>query len=309
MSLVDATTGEIVSDRSLEECEEVIARYERTFYEAGQALAEINHGRLYREHYDSFEDYCRERWGYERAHAYRLMNSAKIVEVSPIGDIPNESQARELMPLKDDPDAVGVALANATVAAASRGAKRTAADVREAVAAILADEQTEADREGVFETPEPPAPEAPENRTSEPSVAPKLCADCGAELDSYVGPGPQHGWFCPECEEPPTEPLTGPRGVVPPSGEVSTSDVAQFAPVDWSKERAVKRSPQGEDFAAWMDRRSIKGRVVSEVAAKYAAMCPPELAEAAAAHARAQASAWNHFAEVVTNKPTLGVVK
>lgn len=309
MSLADTTTGEIVA-RSLEENEAIIERGLTTFVEVGMALAEIRDNRLYKGTHSSFEDYCRDRWGFNRQRASQIITAS---EVSRILDTSTESasHAEALAPLRDDQDAMAAAYQAAQAKAAADDARLTAARITVEVNKILADEQAEADAEGVFETPEPAlsAPEAPENRTSEPSVAPKLCADCGAELDSYVGPGPQHGWFCPECEEPPTEPLTGPRGVVPPSGEVSTSDVAQFAPVDWSKERAVKRSPQGEDFAAWMDRRSIKGRVVSEVAAKYAAMCPPELAEAAAAHARAQASAWNHFAEVVTNKPTLGVVK
>ncbi|CCF83363.1 hypothetical protein NITHO_2240002 [Nitrolancea hollandica Lb] len=57
--------------------------------------------------YHRFEDYCEQRWGWKRAHAYRLMDSAQVAGVlSPIGDIPsNEAQARELSRLKE-PDAI-----------------------------------------------------------------------------------------------------------------------------------------------------------------------------------------------------------
>jgi hypothetical protein len=63
-------------------------------------LLAIRDGRLCRDEYATFEDYCRERWGSNRAHAYRLIEAAATVaELSPIGDTPpptNEAQAREL---------------------------------------------------------------------------------------------------------------------------------------------------------------------------------------------------------------------
>jgi hypothetical protein len=53
--------------------------------------------RLYRADHGTFEDYCREKWGWQRAHAYRLIESASVVAAPPIGDkIKTESQAREL---------------------------------------------------------------------------------------------------------------------------------------------------------------------------------------------------------------------
>lgn len=87
------------------------ARIERglaTFIEVGSALLEIRDRRLYRERgFDRFEDYCRERWGFNRAHAYRLIESAHVaVALSPIGDTPaNEAQARELARLRE-PDLI-----------------------------------------------------------------------------------------------------------------------------------------------------------------------------------------------------------
>ncbi len=65
-----------------------------------QALLEINRDELYRETHATFEAYCRDRWAIGRAHAYRLIEAAEVAaDVSPIGDIANEAQARALAPL------------------------------------------------------------------------------------------------------------------------------------------------------------------------------------------------------------------
>ncbi len=71
----------------------------QTFVDVGQALMEIRNRRLYRGQYGNFEEYCRERWGFRRAHAYRMIEAAQVVaNLSPIGDtLPaNEAQARPL---------------------------------------------------------------------------------------------------------------------------------------------------------------------------------------------------------------------
>lgn len=83
----------------LEQCEAVIERGLKTFTDVGNALLEIRDSKLYRREWGTFEEYCRDRWSIERAHAYRLMDSARVVmNLSPIGDIlpATESQARPL---------------------------------------------------------------------------------------------------------------------------------------------------------------------------------------------------------------------
>ena len=74
-------------------------------WQMNTALLAIRDGRGYRFEYATFEEYCRERWGMNRAHAYRLIDAAEVVNnLSPIGDIPaNESQARPLTQLNDNP--------------------------------------------------------------------------------------------------------------------------------------------------------------------------------------------------------------
>lgn len=89
----------------LARCESVIEAGLKTFVEVGLALLAIRDQRLYREWYGTFEDYCRERWDMGRAHAYRLMDAADVVQnLSPIGDMlpATESQARPLAALAPD---------------------------------------------------------------------------------------------------------------------------------------------------------------------------------------------------------------
>lgn len=55
--------------------------------------------------FDTFEKYCKARWDFNRAHAYRLIDSANVVDVvSPNGrqKPENERQARPLTRLESD---------------------------------------------------------------------------------------------------------------------------------------------------------------------------------------------------------------
>lgn len=102
---------------------------------AGGALREIRDNGLYKDNYPTFEQYCKERWGWERSYAYRLIDAAQVVDnLSTTGSIPsNEGQARELVKL-DSPDlqraAYGVA---ETIAEQNKAGKVTAKDVKKAV--------------------------------------------------------------------------------------------------------------------------------------------------------------------------------
>src|SRR5438552_14108 len=72
----------------------------------GRALEAIRDGKLYRAQYSTFEEYCGKKWGWKRAHAYRLIQAAEIVDsmkMSPIGDkIETESQARALAAVPEE---------------------------------------------------------------------------------------------------------------------------------------------------------------------------------------------------------------
>jgi hypothetical protein len=67
------------------------------------ALAEIRDSRLYREEFETFEGYCKERWDMRKTHANRLIGAANVHQVlAPIGVIQpaNEAQARPLTQLE-----------------------------------------------------------------------------------------------------------------------------------------------------------------------------------------------------------------
>jgi hypothetical protein len=90
-----------------------LTAYEKTistglaaFYEVGNALLVIREQRLYRASHDTFESYCRDRWGMSDRHGRRLIEAADIVTkmqvlTGPMGPVPtSERQARELVGLE-----------------------------------------------------------------------------------------------------------------------------------------------------------------------------------------------------------------
>lgn len=92
----------LTEEKRLEELEVIIDTGFKTFVNVGTALLEIRDSRLYRRDYATFEDYCRDRWGMARRHAYRLIDAANAVsnvsnwtQTLPV----TESQARPLTSL------------------------------------------------------------------------------------------------------------------------------------------------------------------------------------------------------------------
>jgi hypothetical protein len=82
----------------LSECESVVERGSAVFLEVGRALMAIRDGNLYRGTHRTFAEYCSARWGFEKSHAHRLIQSALIAEsIPPMGDVcVNERQLRPL---------------------------------------------------------------------------------------------------------------------------------------------------------------------------------------------------------------------
>ncbi len=64
----------------------------------GDALVNIRNERLYRS-YGTFEAYCKERWGFERRHAYRLIEAVGVNENVSHGTQIKPSSERQLRPL------------------------------------------------------------------------------------------------------------------------------------------------------------------------------------------------------------------
>jgi hypothetical protein len=61
-------------------------KVERAFYEAGKALRELRDRRLYRSTHNTFEEYCRERFGFTRmAASYKIAAAVVVDNLSTIG--------------------------------------------------------------------------------------------------------------------------------------------------------------------------------------------------------------------------------
>lgn len=86
--------------RRLETFEAVIQQGLSTFVDVGNALLRIRDERLYRESHDTFEDYCKARWGFGERRARQLISAAEIGTIVP--GVATESQARELSGLDAD---------------------------------------------------------------------------------------------------------------------------------------------------------------------------------------------------------------
>ena len=99
MSTREADVLSTSEERSLADLETIIERGLATFVAVGTALLDIRRDRLYRETHETFEAYCRERWGFSRIQAHRLIAASEVITALPIGNtiLPqNEAQAREL---------------------------------------------------------------------------------------------------------------------------------------------------------------------------------------------------------------------
>jgi len=149
---MDNSELSVIDQTRRDNLESVIERGIHSFIEVGAALAEIREGRLYRESHSTFEEYCRERWGMDKRNANRYIEAANISEtlgsIDPTLPTPdNVGQARELVPVKDNPES----LRDVVLAAAEKSkvdgqpltAKRLRESVREHISGMAAESRAE----------------------------------------------------------------------------------------------------------------------------------------------------------------------
>ena len=126
----------IVNTSKLAELEDIIQRGKQTFFEVGNALAQIMEEQLYKEKgFGSFAEYCEQVWGFKKTYAYQLVKSAELVKelpapVSAVAEKLNPRQVRELIKVpKEQREAViKTAVAKSKIA----GCKLTAKDIKTA---------------------------------------------------------------------------------------------------------------------------------------------------------------------------------
>lgn len=89
-----------------ERLEVIIGHGKQAFIQVGTALMEIRVKRLYRGEFDTFEEYCQSKWGFNRNFAQMQIRAAQIAnEMITTVIIPNEGTARQLIsvPAEDRP--------------------------------------------------------------------------------------------------------------------------------------------------------------------------------------------------------------
>lgn len=103
----------------LARCEADLARYKQAAFDAGRALSTIRDSRLYRQTHSTFEDYCEQKWEFSDRHVRRLIDASDVVSLiqdqsGPTGPVPtNERQVRPLTKLRNEPEKVREAWADA----------------------------------------------------------------------------------------------------------------------------------------------------------------------------------------------------
>lgn len=93
---MEATTGITLSSsekRELAEREAAIEAGLTTFVEVGDHLLRIRDARLYRDEFDSFDAYCRERWDFGERRAEQLFAAASVVRELE-SEIPNHGSEK-----------------------------------------------------------------------------------------------------------------------------------------------------------------------------------------------------------------------
>lgn len=77
---VEVIELEELSEEEVRERTHLERKVERAFYEGGKALQELRDRRLYRSTHKTFEEYCKDRFGFERRHPYRLIDASQVVD-------------------------------------------------------------------------------------------------------------------------------------------------------------------------------------------------------------------------------------
>jgi hypothetical protein len=122
MAVRIASSADLAALLDLFDHEKVIEKGSATFFDVGWALLRIRDTSKYRAAgYDSFEQYCRRRWGWSRKHSRRLMAAVETAALlPPESGVPRpqtEAQLRPLTPLRHRPDLVHCAWVRAVEAA------------------------------------------------------------------------------------------------------------------------------------------------------------------------------------------------
>lgn len=90
----------VIEEKHYAELLETVDNGVKTFYEVGMALMQIRDNRYYRKTHGTFEELCKDRWGFKRSYAYELIKASEIADnLSGAPDIPAPTSVAQLRPL------------------------------------------------------------------------------------------------------------------------------------------------------------------------------------------------------------------
>lgn len=109
MTLVNAETGEVVVLLTPEAARKLTEEIKRDAHALSDKLVQAYDGRAWSAlGYSSWREYAQVEFDMSQSQAYRLLDMSRVMRalesVSPMGEKPNERQARALAPLKDEPE-------------------------------------------------------------------------------------------------------------------------------------------------------------------------------------------------------------
>lgn len=170
--MTDLTT---IEQSRLAALEATITAGQVTFVAVAAALSEIRDTKLYRANYPTFDAYCRQKWGWSRIHAHRLIEAGQTVSALPAGNkVKTESQARVLASVP--PAQQNKVLAQAAAAAESEARPMTARHIQAAKATLPPPQ------------PDPPPPPPQKPLTAPPPPPLGVTDGVGRELPASVMP-------------------------------------------------------------------------------------------------------------------------
>ena len=150
--------------RTYEQCNDIIRMHRDSYVEAGQCLATVRDLELYRTKggYETFEEYCKQEWGWSRSYVFRIIGAAELAaRLLPIGNIQNakkaeitqnappaESVAREILVATTDEKQQAKVWKAAVAKAEANGKPVTAATVKAVAAEVLGEPTREPGDDG-----------------------------------------------------------------------------------------------------------------------------------------------------------------
>ena len=119
-------TTRILSGSEKKRLAELEFQIKDAFYRAGQALKEIRDCRLYRDKYQTFEDYCQDKWEIARNYANKLIAASEVVKNVSTGGSHIPKSERQARPFTSLPPAKQIDAWQEVVNTAHKGRITTA---------------------------------------------------------------------------------------------------------------------------------------------------------------------------------------